>query len=619
MKTRTPHHTPPLAALTLGLILALPAYADIASSYELTRLGLTDAGHTNSSTGYQYSSVSALNNAGQAVGVSQSYNGSTHTGNSAWLFNGTTTQNIGLTGTGYINTITGEYNSQANLLNDNGQATGFSWRFNGSAFAGQSAWLYNGTTTQNIGLTGTGYTNTSNGYQYSSVNALNNAGQAVGYSQRYNGSTDTGRSAWLYNGTTTQNIGLTGTGYTTTNGTQFSYVNALNNAGQAVGYSHRFNGSSNTGQSAWLYNGTTTQNIGLTGTGYTNTSNGTQNSWVNALNNAGQAVGYSQRYNGSTGTGQSAWLYNGTTTQNIGLTGTGYTSTSNGIQSSNVNFINKAGQAAGTSARFNGSSNTGQSAWLYNGTTTQNIGLTGTGYTNTSNGIQNSSVNALNNAGQVAGISWRYNGSTDTGRSAWLFNGTTTQNIGLTGTGYTNTSNGTQNSNVYFINNIGQAAGYSQRYNGSTGTGQSAWFYDDDQNQTYAFDFSLRSDGYGYSQISYLGDDGLALGYYELFNGASSLGNRAFAWTMEDGFAYLGSLIEGGLVTDWSYLASAYRSNAPGQIIGHGTLALGGGQGAYLLTAVPAAPIPEADTYAFMALGMGLVGFLVRRRKRQSA
>ena len=28
-----------------------------------------------------------------------------------------------------------------------------------------------------------------------------------------------------------------------------------------------------------------------------------------------------------------------------------------------------------------------------------------------------------------------------------------------------------------------------------------------------------------------------------------------------------------------------------------------------------AAPVPEADTYAFMALGMGLVGFLARRRK----
>ncbi|OYY92893.1 MAG: hypothetical protein B7Y41_14140 [Hydrogenophilales bacterium 28-61-23] len=34
-----------------------------------------------------------------------------------------------------------------------------------------------------------------------------------------------------------------------------------------------------------------------------------------------------------------------------------------------------------------------------------------------------------------------------------------------------------------------------------------------------------------------------------------------------------------------------------------------------ILTYSVAAPVPEADTYAFMALGMGLVGFLARRRK----
>ena len=34
------------------------------------------------------------------------------------------------------------------------------------------------------------------------------------------------------------------------------------------------------------------------------------------------------------------------------------------------------------------------------------------------------------------------------------------------------------------------------------------------------------------------------------------------------------------------------------------------------LSAVAAAPIPEADTYAFMALGMGLVGLLARRRNK---
>jgi hypothetical protein len=34
-----------------------------------------------------------------------------------------------------------------------------------------------------------------------------------------------------------------------------------------------------------------------------------------------------------------------------------------------------------------------------------------------------------------------------------------------------------------------------------------------------------------------------------------------------------------------------------------------------LSTPVATAPIPEADTYALMALGMGLVGFMARRRK----
>ncbi|MDP2834953.1 MAG: PEP-CTERM sorting domain-containing protein [Pseudomonadota bacterium] len=149
-------------------------------------------------------------------------------------------------------------------------------------------------------------------------------------------------------------------------------------------------------------------------------------------------------------------------------------------------------------------------------------------------------------------------------------------------------------------------AGRSARYNGSTDNGQSAWFYDDDQNQTYTFDFSQVYSGHGYSEIKYLGDDGLALGYH-----VTELGYYAFAWTVEDGFADLGSLIEGGLDADWSYLAAAYRGNAQGQIIGIGRLAFGGGQGAYLLT-----PVPEPETYALMLVGLGLVGLQSRRKRK---
>ena len=53
---------------------------------------------------------------------------------------------------------------------------------------------------------------------------LNEAGQVSGYSYRYNGgSTDLGHSAWLYDGATTIDIGLTGSEHTRNDGYKYSY------------------------------------------------------------------------------------------------------------------------------------------------------------------------------------------------------------------------------------------------------------------------------------------------------------------------------------------------------------------------------------------------------------
>ncbi len=51
---------------------------------------------------------------------------------------------------------------------------------------GHSAWLYDGATTLNIGLTGSEHTR-NDGYQYSTSQQLNEAGQVSGYADRYNG------------------------------------------------------------------------------------------------------------------------------------------------------------------------------------------------------------------------------------------------------------------------------------------------------------------------------------------------------------------------------------------------------------------------------------------------
>ena len=78
---------------------------------------------------------------------------------------------------------------------------------------------------------------------------------------------------------------------------------------------------------------------------------------------------------------------------------------------------------------------------------------------------------------------------------------------------------------------------------------------------------SARDSSYAYSVFQYLGDDGLGLGNYNLFDaGGSSLGSRAFSFTVDDGFQDLGSLVADLSGEGWQYLANANLTDqkAPG-------------------------------------------------------
>ena len=661
--------------VTSPVIRAVP----LATSYTIDILGLTDAEHTRDD-GYRVSVANRLNEASQASGFAHRYNGTgTDMGRSAWFYNGTNTFNIGLTDVEHTRSD-GYRNSYERFLNEAGQVGGVAYRYNGTGTRlGSSAWLYNGTSTVNIGLTDTEHTRSSDGYRNSLVNDFNETGQAAGYAQRFSGTgTDMGRSAWFYNGTNTFNIGLTDTEHTRIDGYRdsTSYVSHLNEAGQALGVAERYNGSVDTrGWSVWLYNGTSTVNIGLTDAEHTSSVGyRISETDVGFFNEAGQAIGDAYRYNGTgTDMGRSAWLYNGTTTVNVGLTDAEHTRSDGYRYSSTVyvGSLNGAGQVVGNAYRYNGSNtDMGRSAWFYNGTTSVNIGLTDAEHTRSSDEYRFSAGGGLNEAGQVTGIAQRFSSTgTDLGYSAWLYNGTSTANIGLTDTEHTrgdgyrysradhlnelghaagfatrNNSTGTplgQDAWLYngtstviigltgneytrndgyqyniaeHLNETGQVAGLATRYNGTdTYMGKSAWLYDLTLDQTFSLNLSIRSDGYAYSEVRHLGDDGLALGYYNFYDtGDDFLGLRAFAFTVDDGVIDLGGLVDGGLnAAGWDTLASAYNANELGQILGYGILSdMPRGEIGYLLTAVP---IPAA----VWLFGSGLLGMIgIARRKK---
>ena len=319
----------------------------------------------------------------------------------------------------------------------------------------------------------------------------------------------------------------------------------------------------------------------------------------------------------------------------IGLTGSGYDYADTGAGGGTHRYaipqqLNAAGQVLGYTLRNNASGNArGSDAWLWTGSATQLVGLTGSGYEYAYAGPGGGTyragvVSQLNDAGQVAGRTERRNASgTNLGYDAWLATGSTTQLAGLTGSGYERIGSGGtyRSSTVNELNAAGQVVGYTQRYNASgEPIGRAGWFFDDATGITTALEFSFRStDNYSDTYPAVLTDSGVVLGSYTLFDGATRLAGRAFWWSLDAGFYDLGGLVEGGLTAEgWQYLAYVYDTagvaggagGAPLHIMGTGW-ALGqvGEQSVYLLTAT----VPEPATLSLLALGG--IALLGRRRR----
>ena len=247
---------------------------------------------------------------------------------------------------------------------------------------------------------------------YSAVTALNNEGQAAGWSDI--GPSDNIRHPFLYSGGTMIDLG--------TFGGSAGGANGLNNLGYVVGYATYANKE----QHAFLYTGggllDLTPDDTVNGIIYLGSANG--------INDSGQVVGVIQNTNSSNPLARlgHAFLYSGNTLTVLGASDTTRNTQALGIDAS--------GEIFGTAVNYSGPS--GAYGWFYsNGT-----------FTNMFSPCNNncSSVNAMNDSGQVVG------GVGGGNPYAFLYSGRTNTmtNLSVGGNGGTATA----------ISDNGQAVGY---------------------------------------------------------------------------------------------------------------------------------------------------------------
>lgn len=484
------------------------------------RLGFTDAAYTDSA-GKQFSSAAQISDAGHVIGSSSHYASS---GTHGWLYWAGSTVRLGLTDAEHTNRTTGAQVGAPWAVNALGQTIGYSFRYSSTgANIGQTAWVYSGGGTQRLGLQGTEFTGAS-GYLRSDAAQINDAGQVLGKTDRFSSSgSKNGESAWLYSGGVTLPLGLEGAAYTGLNGEYNSVANFFNPRGQVAGYTRRYLASgASGGYSAWLHTDGSLIPLGLTGAQYTRASDGYQSSTPYKMSNVGHVAGGTSRYAG--GGGMHSWLYVDGSTTKIGLLDAEHTS-AGGEQYSYVAAVNDLGQVAGGANHYAGAR--GRSAWLYADGQTRRIGLTDATHTG-ARGARDSYPLLLNGAGQVVGYSARYDGTKSRGVSGWFYDsrdGSTSELV------FSTHSDGTANVWMTHLSEQGLVLGWYTLFNGTRNLGTRAFAWSKERGFVdlgTAVDGGLRAAGWSRTMSAYdsgsndqiiLGDGVLAdgsVGFYLL-------------------------------------------------------------------------------------------------------
>jgi hypothetical protein len=558
-----------------SFLVASPVLGAAPRVYEVHPIGLTDAEHTGGN-GWRMNEIYGYNAAGQAIGTSERLVEFGDYGRSAWFYDpiARRTTLIGLRGAGYSGP-SDWVDVYPMLLNSGGQVVGNSSAWDGATWQGWHAWYYDHATntTSRIGLTDAEHT-AANGEQQSHPDLLNAAGTVVGTSRRYNGTADAGMTAWMRNGASGLTVPIGPANdpvYTRADGYRYSTPVWLDPTGFVIGATNRYNGSADAGRVAWLYEPATggTTRLGFTGAPYVG-PNGTENTLINGVRRSRWVIGYSSTFAGLDEYFD-PWVYDiqGRSYRHYGLTDADHTKAGS-FRSSFIAGMNDRGDVAGSSTRFPATGSViGSTAWFYEASTGQyqTIGLSDAEHSGTT-GLPLNQARFISAAGHVAGTAVRKRTGTwpTGGTSAWLFDPATdtTTRLGLYDAAHSHPF-GYQISDIIDMNDAGQVIGYSERY-GDTPT-NTAWFYDPVTKVQTSLIFSVFPNGYYGTDAAYLGEDGVVLGTYVKDTGTigySAFDDHAFFWSAKDGFHDLGTFVADGLdPQQWDHLARALGRAGP--------------------------------------------------------
>lgn len=453
---------------------------------------------------------------------------------------------------------------------------------------------------------------TQTGYQFPALmtnpGSTAGSGVAVGSDTKYSGGTNLGNRAvrWDASGNAAIEMGNLGTNST---GMTFSTASAVNSGGVAVGFAAKYVGGNSVGNRAvrWTPSGTVTElgNLGTDSDAFTT-------SWAYALNGAGTAAGFAQKYSAGANLGQRAvrWDASGTAATELGVLG----SDGNAATRSEAYDVNGTGTAVGYAEKFTGGVDHGTRAvrWAGSGTAATELGNLGID----SGGNTQSFAYAINTAGTTVGYAEKYVGLTDVGIRAvrWGASTATATELGNLGTD----GNGFTASNAIAINTLGVAVGYARKYTAGNFTGLRAVRWDPfDTAATELGNLGTDASGGTGSQAWAINSAGAAVGWAQKYNGGVIVGQRAVLWKTDGSAIDLNTLISptsGWTLTEARGISDTNWVTGYGDFDPDGTGPTGAYQRPFLLDV--SSVVPEPSSLVLVACALSSLILRVRSSRR---